>query len=172
MDRPSLTTLTEAPTWQRLLDRTGVFASIGCAVHCMVAPLLLLAAPALGGLWVHPVVHLAIAGLVLPVAVLALRHGHRSHGKAWIAAAGAVGAALVLVGAGWPLVFVGAAAHAAEGSFAAASCNGCCPSVAVDAATGAWSLRVPPASVITLLGGIALVAAHLGNLRAAACCRS
>jgi hypothetical protein len=42
----------------------------------------------------------------------------------------------------------------------------------VDDATGDWSLRVPPASIVTLLGGIALVTAHLANLRCGAHCRN
>ena len=52
------------------LDRTGVIASVGCAIHCMVAPLLVVFAPTLGGWWVHPATHLLIAALVLPNANL------------------------------------------------------------------------------------------------------
>ncbi len=171
MHLPATTTLGRESSLARLLDRTGVCASVGCAVHCMIAPLLLLAAPAFGGIWVHPVSHLAIAALVLPVAAFALRRGYRAHGRRWILGVGALGMALVLLGAVWPLWFAGA--HAAgDAAAGCATCHDCCPSLTVDEATGAWSLRVPPASVITLLGGIALVTAHLGNLRCCAACRA
>jgi len=172
MDALSPTAPSGESAWQRFLDRTGVCASIGCAVHCMVAPLLLVMTPALGGIWVHPVAHIAIASLVLPVAAFALRRGFREHGKRWIVTTGVLGMALVLAGAFWPLLLGSADAQAADAIDGCAVCHDCCPSVAVDETTGAWSLRVPPASVITLLGGIALVTAHLGNLRACACCRA
>jgi hypothetical protein len=172
----SLAPTTCPPTdsaWAHTLDRTGVVASVGCAVHCMVAPLLLILTPTLGGIWVHPVVHLAIAALVLPVAALALRRGSRRHGREWILWSGGSGMALVLLGALWPMWFAGEAhaGHSDGGaSTSGTSCNGCCPSLSIDAATGAWSWNVPAASVITLLGGIALVAAHVGNLRCSARC--
>lgn len=150
-------------TWLRRLDRLGVFASVGCAIHCMIAPLLLILAPMLGGIWVHPVSHLAIAGLVMPIAVFSLRRGFAIHGRRWIATAGTVGIGLVLLGAAWPWIQAGQAVHAAE--FGA--CTDCCPTVDINEITGEWSLRIPPATVITLVGGIALVTAHLSNLR---CC--
>lgn len=164
---------TADPAWAHTLDRTGVIASVGCAVHCMVAPLVLIAAPTLGGIWVHPLVHLAIAALVLPVAALALLRGSRRHGRDWILWAGGSGMALVLLGALWPMGFASEAHASHTGDHALTSgtnCNGCCPSLSIDAVTGAWSWHVPAASVITLLGGIALVAAHIGNLRCSARC--
>lgn len=147
------------------LDRTGMIASIGCAVHCMVAPLILLMAPALGGFWVHPTTHLLIAALVLPVAAFALRRGLRVHGRRWIAVAGIAGMALVAVGTMLP--FVTHTAHAAGDV-----CQDCCPTLVVDEATGDYQLNVPPASIVTFLGGVLLVAAHFGNLRCCAACKT
>lgn len=146
------------------LDRTGVFASIFCAIHCAVAPILLLAAPTLGGLWSHPLSHLAIAALVLPVAAFALRNGFRTHGRRWVLTVGGLGIAFVLIGAVLPYL----TGSSVEGC---ADCDQCCPSFVVDEATGARSLNVPPASIITLLGGISLVTAHLANLRCCSRCR-
>lgn len=134
----------------------------------MVAPLLLIAAPTLGGIWVHPAAHLAIAGLVVPIAAFALRSGYRKHGTRWIVGLGTAGMVLVLLGAFWPFWFASGAAL----SDASGCCHDCCPTVVVDDVTGERSLRVPPASIITLLGGIGLVTAHLGNLRCCATCRS
>lgn len=146
------------------LDRTGVFASVFCAIHCAVAPILLIAAPTLGGLWVHPASHLAIASLVLPVAAFALRRGLKTHGRRWVGILGGLGIALVTVGAVLP--YVTPPAHRSE----CGHCDQCCPSFVVDE-TGAEVLNIPPASIITLLGGIALVTAHVANLRCCARCR-
>ena len=174
--RPMLSPLprlhADESTWARLLDRTGVCASIGCAVHCMIAPVLLIAAPVFGGVWTHPVSHLAIAALVLPIAAVALRRGHRHHHRRWVLVVGAMGMALVLLGAVWPFWSASGVVHAmGDSSSSHAAGHECCPSLAVDEATGAWSLRVPPASVVTLLGGIGLVAAHMANLRCGTHCR-
>ena len=145
------------------LDRTGVAASILCAIHCAVAPMLLIVAPTLGGGWVHPLAHLGIAGLVLPIAGVALRKGYFTHGLRWVAWLGGLGIALVLLGAAYPY-FNGAA----DGC--SACCDQCCPSYLVDEATGEERLHIPPASIITLCGGVALVAAHVANLRGCARC--
>lgn len=154
-----------AHSMSEALDRTGVIASIGCAVHCMVAPLVLLLAPALGGIWVHPGTHLAIAALVLPVAAFALRRGLRAHGRRWIAIAGVLGMALVAVGTLLP--FVGHTAHAAG-----ETCQDCCPTLVVDEHSGDYRLHLPPASIVTFLGGALLVTAHFANLRCCAGCRT
>jgi len=148
------------------LDRTGAIASIACAFHCLCAPLVLLVAPALGGLWVHPGTHLAIAALVLPVAAFALRAGLRAHGRRWIAATGFGGMALVALGTGLPFVELAtpAAEHACE------TCHDCCPTLVVDPGSGESSLRVPAASILTMAGGALLIAAHLGNLHCGAGC--
>lgn len=151
------------------LDRTGMWASIGCGIHCLIAPVLLLASPALGGWWVHPAAHVLIAALVLPVAGFALRRGFNQHRRRWIVAVGGIGMMLVVIGVllPWlhtPATLVSAPEAASTGCTA---CQACCPTLAVDATTGFWSLRVPPASIVTVLGGLALVVAHLANLRCA-----
>lgn len=147
------------------LDRTGVVASIFCAIHCAVAPLLLIAAPTLGGIWVHPMAHLAIAGLVLPVAGFALRSGFRTHGRRWVVTVGGLGILMVLVGAALPYLTGG-------GGDCCSGCDQCCPSYVIDEETGAETLNIPPASIVTLFGGISLVVAHMANLRCCASCRS
>jgi len=145
------------------LDRTGVIASVVCAIHCAVAPLLLIVAPTFGGLWVHPIAHLSIAALVLPVAGFALRKGFRAHGLRWVVTLGGLGILMVLVGAAYPYLG-GAGAECASG------CDQCCPSYVVDEVTGEERLNIPPASIITLVGGISLVIAHAANIRCCARC--
>lgn len=125
--------------------------------------MLLIVAPTLGGVWVHPLVHLGIASLVLPIAGVALRKGYAAHGLRWVVWLGWLGIALVLLGAAYPY-FDGAA----EGC--AACCDQCCPSFTVDEATGEERLNIPPASIITLCGGGSLVAAHIANIRCCARC--
>jgi len=147
------------------LDRTGVIASVLCAIHCAIAPILLVVTPTLGGIWVHPIAHLSIAALVLPIAGFALRSGFRQHQLRWVVTVGGLGIFLVLLGATYPYM-TDAAAGCESG------CDNCCPSYVVDEATGEERLNIPPASVITLLGGISLVVAHVANLRCCATCRS
>jgi hypothetical protein len=145
----------------RLADRFGIVLSVGCAVHCVTAPLILLVAPLIGGIWVHPGVHLTIALLVLPVAAWALRRGMITHGRRAPLVLGVLGMLLVAVGVVWPFVLSTASAGG--------HCMDCCPTLLVDDGVdgdGGWSLRVPPASIVTMLGGALLVAAHAGNLRA------
>lgn len=149
------------------LDRTGVVASVLCAIHCAVAPLLLVIAPTLGGLWVHPLAHLGIAALVLPVAGFALRRGFRLHHLRWVVVVGGGGIALVLLGAVYPYLSGPEVAGGCE-----SGCDQCCPSYVIDPETGEQVLNVPAASVITLMGGIALVVAHIANLRCCGGCRS
>ncbi len=139
-------------------------ASVFCAIHCAIAPVLLIAAPTLGGMWTHPLSHLAIAAIVLPVAGLALRTGLRTHGRRWVAGLGGVGIVLVLVGAVLPYLTTPEAG--------ATCCDQCCPSLVVDEATGEKTLNIPPASIVTLLGGIALVTAHMANLRCCSRCHT
>jgi len=127
--------------------------------------MLLLAAPALGGLWVHPLSHLSIAAIVLPVAGVALWRGFRDHSRRWVVVIGGVGITLVLVGAILPYL-----AGSPEAGTPDSHCDQCCPSLVTDEATGEASLHVPPASVVTLLGGVALVTAHIANLRCCARC--
>lgn len=143
-----------------VLDRTGVAASVACAIHCLIAPVILVAAPALGGWWVHPATHLVIAALVLPVAGMALWRGYRAHARSWILVAGGVGMALVGVGVLLPFLESTPESVAAAGDV----CRACCPTLETTA-TGETRLIVPAASIVTMLGGLALIAAHIGNLR-------
>ena len=156
-----MTTVPEQ-TIHRTLDRAGIIASVGCAIHCMLAPALLVIAPSLGGWWVHPGTHLAIAVFVLPVAASALWRGFGVHGKRWIIGVGGLGMLLVVIG-----VILPWAAPSDTGAAASAACGDCCPTIVHNASTGASSLRIPPASIVTILGGLALITAHVGNLRCA-----
>jgi len=229
-------------------DGIGVVASVLCAIHCAVTPLLLLFAPAFAEFWAHPASHWLVALFVVPLAVLMTIRGFRVHRKRWIVASGLVGVVLVIVGAIIPYWESRANANGGEGNFVEdgvaqmnsadsgaavetpdsatdpdvsesvddgdvffwkagepmpdAECDStdevfvwnageplpdsgeeeqcldsCCPSLVTDS-EGNTKLHISLASIVTTLGGFALICTHLGNLcacrqrRQTDCCHS
>lgn len=142
-------------------DRIGVVASTICAIHCAVAPILLLFLPAFGRIWAHPASHALAAVLVIPLAFFAIRKGYRLHRKKRVATFAAIGMILIIAGAFAPALT--ATDEVPEG------CDKCCPSTQATA-TGGTVLHIPPAAILTTLGGIALIGAHLGNIRCSRIC--
>ena len=65
-------------------DRIGIGASILCAIHCAAAPFLLLLLPAFGKIWAHPMSHILVAMLVVPLAAFSIRRGYLTHQKKWV----------------------------------------------------------------------------------------
>ena len=157
------------------LDRVGIWASAACAVHCFAAPLLFLLAPAFTDIWAHPASHVLIALFVLPLAATVLLRGYRVHQRKWILVTTSLGVFAILVGCVLPYVGThvveAATAHGAaiagEGA-ASTACNSCCPSLETSP-DGETSLKLPPASIATILGSFFLIVSHAGNL---SCCRS
>ncbi len=219
-------------------DRVGVFASVLCAIHCALTPILLLMLPAFGRVWSHPASHWGMALFVVPVAAFTLTRGFRQHRRRWVVGAGALGMALVLVGAAVPYLSetpsssdgavpsvnpTGAMAKlseanaegggsaigvseepceseaqcaseceseaqctseceseaqcASETEFAGGDANAiecedlCCPTLQAGA-DGGWELHIPLASILTTLGGLSLIATHLGNLCCCSACKT
>jgi len=199
-------------------DRVGVAASVLCAIHCALAPVLLIALPTFGQVWAHPASHILVALFVVPLAAFSIRKGYRTHGKRWIVGTAAIGILFVLGGAALPAFSKGnvetsqavevasseegasesvvseeavscdgsaCEAGASEGesvvSEEAVGCDGsaceagaseaepavcvdaCCPSLQVTE-TGETKLHIPPAAIVTTLGGVFLIVAHVGNL--------
>jgi hypothetical protein len=83
-------------------DKVGVAASILCAIHCALAPILLIFLPTFGKIWAHPASHALVAILIVPLAAFTLLKGYRKHGKRWIAVSAMAGIFLVLFGAALP----------------------------------------------------------------------
>jgi hypothetical protein len=84
----------------RRRDALGMLVSLLCLVHCLVAPLLVAAVPALGlGFLAVDGVHVAFAIAVLLAAVAALIPGYRRHHRASVLALGAAGVFAVTIGA-------------------------------------------------------------------------
>jgi hypothetical protein len=158
-------------------DRTGVIASILCAIHCAITPILLIFAPTFAKIWAHPASHWIVAIFVVPLAVVMVISGFRKHRKSWIVAVGIVGMALVLVGAVIPYwekfsknSNAAQAASVTDDQSASEddTCDSCCPSIVTDN-TGKKELNIPLASIVTTLGGIFLICTHIGNI---CCCRA
>lgn len=165
-------------------DRVGVAASVLCAIHCAAAPILLIALPSFGKIWAHPASHILVAIFVVPLAIFSIRKGYQTHGKRWILISASLGIFFVLGGAALPALTKGVeapeAAAAVEGDAeATVGCvDNCCPSIQVNEA-GETSLHIPPAAIVTTIGGVFLIAAHIGNLslagrscQSAQCCAS
>lgn len=146
------------------LDRLGIGASLVCAVHCLAAPVVFALAPAVLGWWSDPRVHLAGAVLVVPVAAVALIAGYRHHARWWVLVLGGLGVVGILAGLLPPGWLPSPPTWSTGGPAAGAACDEvCCPTLANSAADG-WTLVLPWGGVLTTLGGLALVAAHVGNL--------
>lgn len=146
-------------------DRLGVWASVACAVHCLVAPLIFLAIPAFSGIWAHPGSHALMAALVLPLACIVLLRGYRVHQKRWIGALATVGVGCIMVGCALPLL--GGDAAAAESS--AGACASCCPQIITEE-DGGTSIGWPSASIVTVAGSVLLAVCHFGNIACRRCC--
>jgi hypothetical protein len=76
----------------RRRDAVGMLISFLCLVHCLVAPLLIAAVPALGlGFLAVDGIHVAFAIAVLLAAVVALIPGYRQHHKLSVLGLGGAG---------------------------------------------------------------------------------
>lgn len=177
-------------------DRLGIVASLGCAVHCLAAPFLLLLLPTLGSVWSHPAAHWVLAALVLPLAGVVVWRGYRLHRKRLALIAMGLGAAFIIAGlilpalpaAGLPpasaesihFSHVGQETHAGHdlhaigegglpGAATTACTDTCCPVITHDAETGSLAISIPPAGIVTLIGSVLLVFAHGINLWGCRC---
>ncbi len=84
---------------QTLMDRLAISASLLCMLHCIVTPLLLVAAPVISSTFLaDEAFHQALVIFVLPTSLLALFLGCKSHKDAQVLLLGGFGlAALVSV---------------------------------------------------------------------------
>lgn len=65
-------------------DRVGMGLSLLCALHCILTPLIILSLPILARYYlVHPIFHLILALVIIPVGLIAFVAGYRHHRK-WI----------------------------------------------------------------------------------------
>lgn len=162
-------------------DRIGVWASALCIIHCIAAPILLLLSPHLGRWWSSPLAHLSMALFVVPLAIMKMSQGYQKLRSVRLVASGSLGIALVLAGVVAPFFQAGAAAVPAESNGTVAqgaaleegeACTKTCCAKITKSETGGVELDVPLASSLTTIGGILLVAMHIGNLCLCPSCRT
>ncbi len=92
-----------------ILDHAAIALSGLCLVHCLLLPIIIVAAPLLAQLnETH--FHAQMLLVVLPVSLFAFAHGYRRHGNKRIIAGGIAGIALLFTG--------GTVAHANYGPLA------------------------------------------------------
>lgn len=77
------------------LDQVGMLISTLCAIHCVATPLLVFSVPMLAYSFHHPLFHIGIAALVVPVGVWAFWRGYRRHHRKDILALGVLGLSVV-----------------------------------------------------------------------------
>ncbi len=92
-------------------DRAGLILSGLCVVHCLAAPIFIFSLPALFEGLNHPLFHILVAILVVPVAFWSFRNGFRVHQQKWPAMAGGVGVAILICGAIFPHLLVHKIGH-------------------------------------------------------------
>lgn len=80
-------------------DRIGIWASVLCAIHCALTPVLLILLPTFGKAWAHPSTHWGMALVVIPIAAYMMKKGYQRHGKKWIVTLGSIGILFIVIGA-------------------------------------------------------------------------
>lgn len=181
MDDRALTMTSSAGHSTRLVwaDWTGLAASIGCAVHCAAMPLVIAYLPALGLGWLAGEgFHKWMAVLCFLLAAVAFLPGWRKHRSLVPSVLGGVGLLLLCVAAyGLEGSCCPTGAPPQEGAVAAsacgeAECSHC--QLAVQApppVPKSASLAAALVPLITPLGGLLLVIAHVTNHRKNCKCR-
>jgi hypothetical protein len=92
-----MNTLNASPNWLNRLDRTGTVLSTLCAIHCLAMPLVAVALPFWGlALLGSRGWERGIATAMVLLAAVCLWQGCRRHGRWWLLALLAGGAAVVL----------------------------------------------------------------------------
>ena len=68
----------------QLLDKVGMSASVACAIHCALLPIVLTLLPIIGlEFLANPAIELGMIALSLSLAIFALLGAYQKHRKAW-----------------------------------------------------------------------------------------
>lgn len=95
--RPPVAVLAALPAGA-LMDRIAIGLSGVCAIHCLIAPLMLVALPVAAGTWLGgESFHLWLLALILPLSTAALTLGCRRHKDRAVMLLGAAGMALLVL---------------------------------------------------------------------------
>lgn len=145
--------------FEHLSDKIGVAASSLCAVHCLITPVLLIFAKDFAGIWAHPAAHWILAAVTIPLALHVIMKSGKQHGRKWVIYCALLGSLAIIASLIAPMLVEPATA----GDAVRCTKKGCCPTV-VSGADGSFSLDFPLASIFSIIGGVLLIASHLGNL--------
>lgn len=77
------------------VDDWGIFISSLCALHCILTPILVFSFPVLSLTFHHPLFHIVIAVLVVPLGVYAFYSGFKKHHRRSILFWGILGLATI-----------------------------------------------------------------------------
>ena len=72
-------------------DIVGILCSSACALHCMLMPVVISFAPSLSVFFENEWIHIGLVITLVPVALIALVRGKKSHGKSLPLALGVLG---------------------------------------------------------------------------------
>ena len=86
------------------VDRVGIIASILCAIHCALTPVLLIFLPTFGKAWAHPATHWGMAIVVIPIAIFMMIKSYKKYAKKAPIYVGSLGILLIVIGAILPYV--------------------------------------------------------------------
>lgn len=82
---------------QNILDKSSISLSVACAVHCLALPVITVMSPALvGSVFADEVFHKWLAFVVIPLSLVALFMGCKSHKSRMVGFLGATGLLLLV----------------------------------------------------------------------------
>lgn len=140
------------------LDKIAISMAAVCAVHCLLAPVLIVLLPIVAtSFFVHQDFHLWMLFLVIPTTSFAIFMGCRKHKDRWVASFSAIGLCILISA----LVYERqqfAANEAAEAT-SCATCQGCARDFSEQ------PLPTNAAAWINTLGGLFLAGGHVRNYR-------
>ena len=79
------------------LDRVGIVCSGACAAHCMLAPIIALASPAIASYAENEWIHIVLLLLIVPVAAFAFYRSMKIHQKMYPTLLGGIGIVFLIL---------------------------------------------------------------------------
>jgi len=139
----------ECPHLPSAWDRVGILLSLLCTVHCILLPVATLLLPWSNHFTNSVTFHWLIAAIVVPVGLFAFVRGYMAHRRMWVIVTGVAGIALLVMGLLLPEghLFVFDHSHHSFGS------------------EHDHNTFFNQEGLLTLIGSLVLVIAHIGNLR-------
>ena len=82
---------------EKILDKLGMIISGICVVHCLLAPIIVLALPWIEDIFSHEIIHLFLLLFLFPLAIFTFTHGYKIHKKVSIIIMGITGISLISI---------------------------------------------------------------------------